>query len=155
MNRKKAVWLAALGGVVLLIGLAVGIALLWSWGKTSEHRYYGTNWGIALPASAQLLYEKDNLGWMGDGERYSVFEWDGEDAAFSRQLAAPQKEREEIASFCRSTMNRLQIPLAYRLEPEDSWVYLKVTDEDCPLTDYVYLIYDSSAHRLYLLQTRI
>ena len=52
-------------------------------------------------------------------------------------------------------MNQLQVPLAFRLELEDSWLYAKVTDEEWPESDYVYLIYDVDACRLYVIQTRL
>lgn len=155
MNRKKVIILSTVGGVILLVLLAVGIATLCFWIKTAEHRYYGNHWGIALPAEAQLVYHTDNLGWMGDGERYSVFDWTGDDARFLQKLSPPQEKSAGIRSFCRSTMNQLQVPLAYRLELEDTWVYAKVTDEEWPESDYVYLIYDADTSRLYVIQTRL
>lgn len=155
MNRKKVIILSMVGGVILLVLLIVGITTLCLWIKTAEHRYYGKNWGIALPVEAQLVYHTDNLGWMGDGERYSVFNWAGGDPQFLQQLFPPQKESAEIGSFCRSTMNQLQVPLAYRLELDHSWIYAKVTDEEWPESDYVYLIYDGDACRLYVIQSRL
>ena len=155
MNRKKIIILSVVGGAILLVSLVVGIATLCFWIKTAEHRYYGNHWGIALPKEAQLVYHTDNLGWMGDGERYSVFDWSGDDDRFLQKLSPAQKESTEIGSFCRSTMNQLQVPLAFRLELEDSWIYAKVNDEEWPESDYVYLIYDRDASRLYVIQTRL
>jgi len=57
-------------------------------------------WGLSLPSQLNLVYQKNDIGWFGEGQRYSLFVLDKVNDDFSASLGnasyAVKKSAEDI-----------------------------------------------------------
>lgn len=94
-GTKKLMTIPLLAAVALAIGLTVGVQR-----QISDYtRVIAKNWKLSLPRYAEELYECDDSGWTGDGDRYHILRYAQETAihqAVGWQHGDSEKIREQV-----------------------------------------------------------
>lgn len=128
--------------------------------KAIPESIYEERWNLDFPEPIQETYELlGERGFTGDGTQYSVFTVGNENDAFFADFSDAPADEAFLSGFTNG-LNELQVPEEQRpnLEKAYQWKYFG-KNQNPFLTDRyfdnLYLIWDSNANTLYLLEVRI
>lgn len=116
-----------------------------------ESKYYHTiniNWKINLPREYEEIYYKDSgPSFLGDGERYSVFQYKTLDE-ISNVIEWKIKD-DDIEHYATKILETLEVPKEYYPDFNDNFKYYYKVEED---KYKIYIILNSNLKKVYILE---
>ncbi|WP_206459286.1 hypothetical protein [Anaerovorax sp. IOR16] len=89
----------------------------------SETKLFKLNWGIDIPASFKVSYKIKEIGFHGDGDRYTVFRIKDENLSFINSFGV--EKNIEIETFVREVLDSLKVPMEYRISFNQYYIWWK------------------------------
>ena len=149
-------------GIMVIVGLGLFAGCVW--GRRSPpcpSIAYEQRFGITLPENMEVLFHFSNVGWFGDGSRYTVFQLQEQlsekdffvmfDGALEPSHGQLRNETEFIRSFNRHVLNSIYHQIPQKFLPDWEQVFFWGPDT-LLLLWVVYFPYDMrlvvSSHRI-------
>ena len=134
--------------IILLILIAVPV--LYYFGRPliiTAERAYRINWGIDLPCGMEMRYFAYVCS-LGDSDQYIVFRFDLDDTGITENFSTGVLTQR--ISRLQLTLDILDIDPQYQLDLTRPYRWELLTQED---GSWLYILYDDTAGRLYLIQS--
>lgn len=100
------IWLLTISVLLTVNVVALIVSLIWN----TPVRRIEKRWGIKLPEGIKAVYYRDDIGWFGEGERYTVLETKQRVIPFLNGESFPP---EFIKNSVEHTISLMEIPLKY------------------------------------------
>lgn len=147
MRTAKTTLQIMLAVAVIAITVPAGLYLLGNLYFTTE-RTIEINWDIDLPKGIREEYNVHTpTSFHGDGERYTVFQWDGGDKTFLSHLTEQKSVQAE--QDITDILSYLEVDEAYLPDYTHAYRWNSRTAED---NSTLYLFYDTDLQRLCVIQ---
>ncbi|MBX9138401.1 MULTISPECIES: hypothetical protein [unclassified Clostridium] len=140
------------GRLIRRAGVIVVIMIISSVIITKEHNRYhhiiNSNWELNLPTNYEEIYYKDSgPSFNGDGERYSIFQYENLDEI--NNLIEWQEKNSSIEINMISVLRRLEVPEEYYPDFKTNFKYYYSIKED---NSKIHMILDSNLNKTYTVE---
>ena len=147
LKKKKCYW-----RIVSIIGIITFVMLIASVIITKEQNHYyhciNVNWNLDLPRNYEEIYYKDSgPSFNGDGERYSVFEY--ENLEEIKDAIEWQDKNSSIEIKMVSILRKLKVPEEYYPNYNSNCKYYYYIEED---NSKIYMILDINLNKIYIVE---
>lgn len=137
--------LSIIATITIILTLATVIMI------KEDNRYYHTinmNWDINLPREYEEVYYKDSgASFLGDGERYSVFQYKSLDEI--NNVIEWKIKEDNIEHHVTKILENLGVPTDYYPDYNNNFKYYYKTEED---RSEIYIILNSSLKKVYIVE---
>lgn len=145
-KEKRNILIAVIIGLAILVVVPLGLYMTGNL-YFSEVRNYEAMWDIAIPEEAESIYgAKSHADFHGDGAKYTMFHFDGNDTKFLSDFSSDKNTDMEEAVG--AVLEQLKVSQENRPDFTQDYVWKQLKSNG----DRLFIIYISSAERMYFIQ---
>lgn len=146
-KSTKTIIIIAVVVAVIAIAIPTGMYVAGNYYFT-DARIYEETWNINLPRTVKEEYsKKTEQSFHGDGFSYTVFKYDDTSSDFTNNFK--KEKNEEMENEVSSILSTLSVERANSPDFSHSYLWIQQEKED---GSNLYMIYDTSAKKLYVVQ---
>lgn len=135
-------------GILLTLSFLI-IVLIYGELNAPYTKIISLNWNIKLPNSGKQIYSANSKSsFLGDGERYHIFEYKNNNDVIS-SLSWEGGKNQDIESSAAKVLSALNVTQNNMPNLKDNYRYYTRTKDD---SSKIYLIFDTELKKLYVIE---